>query len=173
MLSAIPIAVLLLQAPAVAPDWDLKPRIEKLSEAVGRLKPLLEGLDPSKWAADGAQESYGRQWRLCVDTVGHVQNAAARFAAQPDKLSLALETMFRLDGLLEQSASLTQGARKYQNPAVADLIESQANAVAGNREWLRQHIQELARTREVELEVAEKEAQRCRTQMFRPGTKRQ
>lgn len=173
MLNAIAIALLLQQAPAVTPDWDLKPRIEKLSQEVGRIKPLLERLDPAKWSANGAPEAYARQWRLCIDSVGHVQNAAARFAAQPGRLPLALETLFRLDALLEQTASLAQGVRRYQNPALADLVEAQVNEAAANREWLRQHSQELANTREVELEVAEKEAQRCRTQIFRPGTKRQ
>lgn len=172
MLTGITVALLLFQSAGVTPDWDVKPRIEKLSAEASRLKPLLEQVDPAKWADAAAAESYGKQWRHCLDAAGYVENAAARFASQPGRLSLALETLFRLDNLLEQTASLAQGVRRYQNPAVADLIEAQANGVAGNREWLRQHAQELAKTREIELEVAEKEAQRCRTQMFRPGTKR-
>jgi hypothetical protein len=171
-LNAIAIALLLSQASAAAPEWDLKPRIGKLSEEVGRIKPLIEGLDPAKWAAGGAPEAYARQWRHCLDTADHVLNAATRFAAQTERLPLVLETLFRVDGFLEQTASLTQGARKYQNPALADLIEAQANGIAAHREWLRQHAQELANTIQTELEVAEKEAQRCRTQLFRPGARR-
>jgi len=156
----------------VAPGWDLKPQADKISADVERLRPLMGRLDPSKWTASGAPQGYEKQWRDCLEGIGHVQNAAARLAAKPDRLSLAAETLVRLEALIEHSLSLSQAVRRYQNAAIAELLESEISAAGASREWLRRHVMELSATREQELETAEKEAQRCRTEIVRPRTKK-
>jgi hypothetical protein len=148
------------------PDWELKPRVVKLSEGLDRVRPLLERLQPERWTAAGAPKQYEQQYRDCLETLSHAQNAAARLAERPNRLTLAVETLVRLETFIDLTASLTQAIRKYQNPAVADLVESEL-AAASDREWLRRHVLELSAVRERERETAEQEAQQCRERILR------
>lgn len=172
MLSGIAILLLAAQSPGVAPDWELKPQAEKIGPEVARLKPLFEQLQPERWTAAGAPAAYAKQWKDCLDHVGYVQNAAARLAAQPGKLTLAVETLVRLETLLELSSSVSRAVRKYQNPAVADLLDSEINAAGASRDWLRRHVVEISSVREKELESAEREAQRCREITLKQGIRK-
>ena len=93
---------------------------------------------------------------------GHVA-----FERQPEKLSAALDTYFRLQGLERELTSLADGVRKYQNPAVGDLLLAVMGENTANREGLRQYIGDLAVQREQEFAVADREAQRCRATINR------
>ena len=157
------------QAPAgAAPDWDQRPRIEKLGKDLAMLKPVLDRIDPGTWTVEGGPEAYQRQHKACLQDLSNVQNAIARWAAQPDRLSLMLETLVRIENLNLQAVSLSQGIRRYQNPAIADLLDSVLASLAGGLDWLRSQSLEMAQQREKELDVALKEAQRCRTQLLPP-----
>lgn len=173
MLTGSVLAFLLLQTAGIPPGWDLKPQAEKISGDVARLRPLIERLDPATWVSKGAPQAYQKQWKDCLDGIGYVQNASERLASRPDKLSLVVETLVRLEALLEHATSLTQAVRRYQNPAVAEVLESEISAAGASREWLRQHALDLSSQREKELAVAEQEAQRCRGQVLRPGARRE
>ncbi|HEY3441539.1 MAG TPA: hypothetical protein VGK29_12330 [Paludibaculum sp.] len=172
MICGILISLLLVQAPGIAPDWDLKPQVEKIGPEVQRLRPLLDQLQPEKWLAAGAPAAYEKQYKDCLVNIGYVQNAAVRLAAQPAKLTLAVETLVRLETLIQLSTSVSQAVRRYQNPAVAELLESEIGAAGASRDWLRQHVSDLSSLREKELEVAEQEAQRCRAQTLKQGGKK-
>ena len=172
MISGILISLLLAQAPGIAPDWDLKPQVDKIGPEVQRLRPLLEQLQPEKWLTAGAPAAYEKQYKDCFTNIGYVQNAATRLAAQPSKLTLAVETLIRLETLVQLSTSVSQAVRRYQNPAVADLLDSEISSAGASRDWLRQHVSELSALREKELEVTEQEAQRCRAQTLKQGGKK-
>jgi hypothetical protein len=150
------------------PDWDQKPRIEKLGRNVQRLKPVVDQIQPATWTVEGGSEPYQKQQQSCEHELGYIQNAVARWSAQPDRLSLMLETLARVESMNAQALSLSQGVRRYQNPAVADLLDSMLQSLSGDLEWLRSQSLDLAQQREKELEVAQKEAQRCRTQILQP-----
>jgi len=171
-MTGIVFVLLAISPQGVAPGWDLKPHAEKISADVERLRPLIGRLDPTKWTASGAPQAYEKQWRDCLEGIGHVQNAAVRLAARPERLSLAAETLVRLEGLIEHSLSLSQAVRRYQNAAIAEVLESEISAAGSSREWLRRHVMELSTTREQELETAAREAQRCRTEIVRPATRK-
>ncbi len=143
--------------------------VEKIGVEVQRLRPLLERLQPEKWIAAGAPVAYEQQYKSCLTTIDYVQNVAARLAAQPGRLTLAVETLIRLETLIQLSSSVSQAVRRYQNPAISDLLDSEIGAAGGSREWLRQHVADLAALREKELEVSEQEAQRCRVQTLKQG----
>jgi len=145
--------------PGSAADWDMRPRIQKLGQDVGGLKPVFDQIHPGSWTVEGGSEAYQKQQKACADGLAYVQNAVTRWSAQPDKLSLMLETLIRIESM---------GIRKYQNPAVADILDSMLNSLSGDLEWLRSQSLEMAQQREKELEVAQKEAQRCRTQILQP-----
>lgn len=172
VLTATLLLLLAAQEAGLPPGWELKPRAEKMAEEVGRLRPLLERLQPAAWVSAGAPEAYEKQWRDCLDGIAHVQNAATRLAARPDSLTTAIETLVRMEAVLEHAGSLTQAVRRYQNPAMAEVLESEIQAAGASREWLRQHARDLSAQREKELEVLEQEAQRCRAQVSRPGPRR-
>ena len=166
----------LFQAPAAAaqtpagatPDWDMRPRIEKLGKDLTLMKPILDRIDPGTWTVEGGPEAYQRQHKACLEGLSNAQNTIARWEAQPDRLSLMLETLVRIENLNLQAFSLSQGIRRYQNPAVADLLDAVLVSLGASLEWLRSQSLEMAQQREKELEVALKEAQRCRTQLLQP-----
>jgi len=153
------------------PDWELKPRAVKLSEGLEKVRPLLERLQPERWTAAGAPAQYQQQHKDCLELLSHVQNAAARLADRPNGLTVAVETLVRLESFINLAQSLSQAVRRYQNPAVADLVESEL-AAAADREWLRQHVLELAAVRERERETAEQEAQRCRERTLKQAPRK-
>jgi len=160
------------QAPGVAPDWDLKPKAKQVGVEAARLRPIFNQLQPEKWTAAGAPQEYEKQWKDCVAEIAAVEDASARLAEQPSKLTLAVETMVRLEALVQLSSSLSQAVRRYQNPAVADLMDGEIGAAGASRDWLRQHVSDLAALREKELAVAEEEAQKCRASTLRQGVKK-
>ncbi|WP_321476803.1 hypothetical protein [uncultured Paludibaculum sp.] len=176
MLQGILTLLLALQAPAqmpsIAPDWDLKPKVQQIGPEVEKLRPVLVQLQPEKWTAAGAPAAYEKQYKDCVTAIGHVQNAANRLAEQPSKLSLAVETMVRLESLIQMASSVSQAVRRYQNPAVADLLDGEIGAAGASREWLRQLVSDLSTLREKELSVAEQEAQKCRAQTLHQGNRK-
>ena len=58
--------------------------------------------------------------------------------------------------------SLIEGVRKYQNPALADLLRGVMSENNASRQQLRQYLVDLAAIKEQEFKVMDQEAQRCR-----------
>jgi hypothetical protein len=163
----LPVLPLLLpafaQTPAgVATPWDTAPMVAALSAQAARLKPILDQLTPKEWVAKGAPDAYIAQWKGAEDELGFLSDSALALEKQPEKLTLALDTYFRLQSLELRLHSLVEGVRNYQNPAVGDLLVGVAAENSANRDKLRQYITDLASAKEQEFEVADKEAQRCR-----------
>jgi hypothetical protein len=154
-------------AQGVSAPWDISQTARDLSAQAARLAPLLDQLTPEDWQAKGAPATYVAQWRNTRDEVGYLVGAANNLGKTPEKLTVALETYFRMQAVESQLASLIDGVRHYQNPAVGDLIVSVMAANSTNRDQLRQYIADLAQTREQEFLIADKEAQRCRGVLMR------
>jgi hypothetical protein len=75
---------------------------------------------------------------------------------------LAMESTF---------GSVIEGIRKYQNPALAELVQAVMGENSVNRDRLRQYIQDLAEQKEQEFKVVDQEAQRCRdTLLHQPAS---
>lgn len=150
------------QNPAVDNEWDLRKLLESLNAEAKRLKPILDQADPKNWADAAAAQSYGPQWKGALNEIQYLQQTADGFSKQPERLTLALDTFFRLESMERSLASYATGMRKYGNPAVAELLEGTVRENSNNREHLRQYISELAQTKEQEFRIADQEAQRCR-----------
>jgi hypothetical protein len=146
----------------VATPWDTAPMVAALSKQAARLKPILDQLTPREWVTKGAPDAYVAQWKGAEDELGFLANSAVALEKQPERLTLALDTYFRLQSLEIRLNSLVEGVRNYQNPAVGDLLMGVAAENSANRDKLRQYITDLAAAKEQEFEVADKEAQRCR-----------
>ena len=80
----------------------------------------------------------------------------------PSKLSDCMTALFRIQSMEMELISLDSGLRKYQNPALADLISSILAEGHLNRDRFRQYVVDLTDRKEQQFEVADKEAQRCR-----------
>ena len=158
---------LTVHAQGVSAPWDISQTITALAAQAERLKPVLEQLTPEQWQSKGAPATYVTQWHAAQDEVGYVLRAANALGKQPDKLSLAFETYFRMQAVEAQINSLVDGVRRYQNPAVGDLMISVMAANSTNRDQLRQYITDLTETKEQEFQIADKEAQRCRGMLVR------
>ena len=158
---------LTLRAQGVSAPWDISQTVGALAAQAERLKPVLEQLTPEQWQSKGAPATYVAQWHAAQDEVGYVLLAADALGKQPDKLSLAFETYFRMQAVEAQINSLVEGVRRYQNPAVGDLMISVMAANSTNRDQLRQYITDLAETKEQEFRIVDQEAQRCRETLIR------
>jgi hypothetical protein len=155
------------QAEGIAPEWDVRKNLAKLSEDVRRLKPVLDQVSPRDWVGKGAPEAYVTQHKSVLNEIDYLVGSAEKLAREPEKMSVALETMFRLQSIEALMNSMIEGVRKYQNPAVADLLRSMVTSNTTHREQLRSYVVELATIQEQELEIANKEAQRCRAELVR------
>jgi hypothetical protein len=86
----------------------------------------------------------------------------AALAQKPDQMSETMRALFREQAFHRLLATLMGGVRRYQNPAVADLIESVAAQDQSDLDRVEQYLIELAAQKEHELQVMDSEAQRCR-----------
>ncbi len=169
----LPLFLLFAISPLAAQitEWDARRDLPNLSEKLNRLVPLLEQLNPKDWVAKGASEAYVQQWESVRKEAGYLEQTAKALSRQPDKLTLALEAYFRMQAIETRAGNLIEAVRKYQNPAMADLLQSIAAENGTIRVGLQQYIQEVAQQRETEWRVMESEAQRCRTQLTAPTSR--
>ena len=154
-------------AQGVSAPWDISQTLGLMAEQAQRLTPLLEQLTPEQWEAKGAPSAYTAQWRNVRSEVGFLLGATQALRRQPEKLTLALEALFRLQAVEAQVNSLVDGVRRYQNPAVGDLLVSVVSANSAHRDQLRQYVTDLAKNQELEYQVVDREAQRCRGTLMR------
>jgi hypothetical protein len=149
-------------APGVSAEWDISKTVTAMSDQATRLKPILDQLKPQEWVSKGAPDTYVAQWKGAQDELGYLVNSAKALEKQPERLTLALDTYFRLQSIESRLNSLVDGVRNYQNPAVGDLLIGVLAENSANRDKLRQYITDLAGTKEQEFQIVDKEAQRCR-----------
>ena len=143
------------------PEWEVRRQLADLVSQTERLSPLVKKIEPAKWP--GAPEAYVAQQTSILHQIQYISQVVAALSRQPERMTLALDVYFRLQSLESQVLSFTDGIRRYQNPAVADLLASLTNETAASRERLREYVKELVAMREQERDILEKEAQRCRS----------
>jgi len=150
------------QERGLTPEWDIRAVLKEISAHAGRLVPVLEKCDPARWTEKDASESYLPQWRSCKAQAQALSGDALELTRNPERLPVALKVFFRMQSLEFSINSLGIGIRKYQNPAMADMLASVAGENGANRERFQQYIVELAGQREEEYKIMDHEAQRCR-----------
>lgn len=158
---------LLAQAPpsGVNSEWDIRQMLASLDARAKQLAPILDQLKPNDWAKNGAPPEYASQWTTAKNELGYLLNSTETLAKDPEKLPAALDTFFRMQALDSTLGSVIEGTRKYQNPAIADLVQAIANENDQNRDRLKQYVLDLASEKEHELQVMDAEAQRCRASL--------
>ena len=169
ILLVLPLQIALAQeqAAGIAAEWDVKANMKTLAAEVRRLEPVLTQIDPRAWVEKGAPAAYVKQAESVRTAIQHLVGATDKLAQEPEKLTAALDALFRVQYMESLLGSLREGVRKYQSPSMADQISGVLVENAAHREKLRQHIVDLANTREHEIEIMNREAQRCRETISR------
>jgi uncharacterized protein YecE (DUF72 family) len=146
--------------------------LNRIAKQTARLTPLLEQVHAQDWVAKGASETYAAQLESIRAQVQAVGTEMAGIAQHPDNMQECLKGLFRVLTLHGSMQSLMGGLRRYQNAALADLIESVASEDQSDLEKLQTHILDLANRREQEYLIVDHEAQRCRAEISRePASK--
>jgi uncharacterized protein YdaU (DUF1376 family) len=149
-------------APSVPAPWDVSKSVSELAAQVAKLKPVLAQLTPQAWVEQGAPAAYVSQWQSAQQELDYLDLTARVLEKQPEKMTAALDLYFRLQAVEWRLQSLSEGARKYQNPAAGDVLAEAVGVHATKRDQLREYITDLAVQNEQQLAVMDREAQRCR-----------
>ena len=146
--------------------WDFKKTIENLSLYSKRLNPILDQVKPGEWR--DAPAAYTAQQQLVKTQLESIAILTQNLAKDPERLPVVLDLFFRYENFELTLASLVEGVRRYQNPAVADLITGLRNENSPARQSLKDYMVELAATRDQEFRIVDQEAQRCRGMLLKP-----
>jgi len=146
----------------VMSEWDVTALLSSLEKGASQFGPIMDQMKPDQWTAAGASPTYAQQWTSARRDVRYLLASAQGLNQQPERLTLALDTLFRMQGLNRVLESLAEGARRYQSPALAAKLLARLDEASANRDKLRQYVVELAAQREHEYQVMDSEAQRCR-----------
>ena len=103
------------------------------------------------------------------DQLKAILTDTATLSKEPEKLSGALTTYFRVQAVQMMLQSLVEGIRRYQNSALADLLAGVAAEGSSDRERFQQYIVNLATEREEMFGIMDHEAQRCRSILSNQG----
>jgi hypothetical protein len=166
-LSTFCAAALFAQAGGIPPEWELRKQLSALAEHVQRIKPVLDQLNPQDWVKQGAPAVYEDQLKRTSAEIDYLIGSTKELMGRPEKLTTALETFFRMQSVDAMLRSVAAGVRKYQNPAIADLLQGMISDTTADRDKLRQYVVELAADREQQFKVMDQEAQRCRASLSR------
>jgi hypothetical protein len=151
------------QQPAgLEPDWDIGVILQEMSAHAVRLLPVLDRLEVKAWVEKGASATYAVQLQSSKEQARAFADGARELARNPEKLPVALELLFRIQGLETMLGSLEEGTRKYQDPALAQTLASLTAENGANRDRFQKYIVNLAAEREQQFQVMDREAQRCR-----------
>ena len=178
MLLRIPVVALVSMLPfcaaaqqaGVPTEWDVQKLAAAIAAQSGRLQQMVDQIQPKDWVARGASDTYLQQWDSAHSQAASVKLSSDNLVQDPARLSAALDTYFRLQNLEVVLTSLIEGVRKYQNPALADLLRGVMSENSVSRQQLRQYLVDLAAIKEQEFKVMDQEAQRCREIISGPAT---
>ncbi len=126
------------------------------------LQPMLQQIKPKDWIAKGAPDTYVSQWNSSMDQLKGLSAAAQAMAQHADHLPEVLQLLFRMQSLELAVGSLEDGLRRYQNAALAELLNGTRAENTPVREQLQRYALDLATDKEQQFQIVDREAQRCR-----------
>jgi hypothetical protein len=153
-------------------DWDIAIVLQEISGHYALLQPEFDRVDVQSWTAKGASETYAAQLKSCKEQAGAIATGAQSLTRNPQKLSLSIEVLFRIQALETMLISLEDGMRKYQSADGAQQLAAREAEIGANRDHLQTYILNLAAQREQDFDVMNREAQRCRAQLVTPPGKK-
>src|SRR5579884_261657 len=102
----------------VMAEWDVGTMLTNLGAKTKQLGNLVDQMRPDMWATNGAPAAYSVQLKTGKDEVQYLIGSAEALSREPERMTLALDTLFRLQALDRTLGSLVQATRKYQNPSL-------------------------------------------------------
>jgi hypothetical protein len=151
------------QQAAIPADQQTIALLQRISRHPAKLLPLLEQVHANEWIAKGAPETYVTQVSAVREQIRAIGDEMSALAQHPERMQDCMRALFRVQAFHGSLDSLMGGLRKYQNPALADLIQSVAVEDQEDLGRLQEYILELANQKEQEYLVVDHEAQRCRS----------
>lgn len=155
------------QGPASPPDPEIVAVFNGISLHASKIEPMLQQLRPNDWVAKGAPDTYVAQWNSTIEQLRAIQSDMSALAQHPDQMTECMKALFRVQASHQALDSLMGGLRRYQNPALAELIESVAAEDQSQLDRLEQYVLELAGEKDRQYAVVDREAQRCRATLSR------
>jgi hypothetical protein len=141
----------------------MAPVFQELAAHAGRLLPLIEGANAAAWVrSGGASDTYIAQRQSTIEQARALDTEAKALAATPEKLSLGLQILIRLQAVDAMVQSLADAVRRYQTAREAQELVRVAAESGRARDRIQHYLVNLAAQREREFEVMDREAQRCR-----------
>ncbi len=168
-------ALLTAQAPApqqpagLEASWDIGAVLQEISAHASKMMPMLDKIDAGQWTKKGAPDAYSSQLQSSRDQARTLAESAKNLARHPEQLSATIEVYFRIQGLETMTNSLAEAMRKYESPESAQGLLALVAQNAGNRDRLQKYIVNLAAEREHDLQIMDREAQRCRGMLVEPA----
>ena len=159
-------------AQGMLPRWEVEAMAKSLEEHAAKLEQVLAQVRPKEWTQAGGSEAYLEQHETLTTELRHLGFSAANLGRSPEKISVVVDTFLWLDRLGSMLRSISEGTRRYQNAALADLLDSAVASNSGAEANLKSYMRELAVQREAEMEIAHEEAQRCRSDLFKGRPRR-
>jgi hypothetical protein len=153
--------------PPSMPDEEVAALFSRISARAARIEPMLQQLHPNDWIAKGAPDTYLTQWNSIREQFTAIKSDMDDLAQHPDRLPDSMKALFRVQATQLAFNSLMGGVRRYQNPALADLIESVAAEASGDIDHFEKHLLEMATEKEQQFTLVDREAQRCRANLSR------
>jgi hypothetical protein len=152
-----------LQPPAgLQTPWDIRQMLAALNAQNSKLKPLLDQMRPQQWLDNGAPHAYASQYMEAQTRIDDEIRAVTNLSQQPDSLSAALDTYFRLEAFEIVTRSLVECIQKYGERSVAEQLSTLIAQEFTNRQKFREYLRDLSIEREQNFKIADEEAQRCR-----------
>ncbi len=155
------------QTAGIEPEWQVQKDLSEMSGRFERIQALLDKTNPQYWVRLGAPAAYVEQDNRIRKELGDLSLTAQRLFDHPEKLTLALDTFFRLESMDALLRSYAIPVRRYQGSAFGDSFTAAVNDTAQDREKLRRYIVDLAADQEREYKLVDEEAQRCRALLMR------
>lgn len=159
-------------AQGMLPRWEVEAMAKSLEEHAAKLEQVLAQVRPKEWTQAGGSEAYLEQHATLTTELKHLGLSARNLGRNPEKISVVVDTFLWLDRLGSMLRSMGEGTRRYQNAALADLLDSAVASNSGAEANLKSYMRELAVQREAEMEIAHEEAQRCRSDLFKGRPRR-
>lgn len=153
------------QSGGMIPRWEVVEIAQTLLKHVENATAVLDGVRPKEWIQDGASTAYADQYDTLVADLANLRLSSEALERDPEKLTVVVDTFLWLDRTHSMMRSITDGARRYQNSSIADLLDSADGRHTAAIEQLKEYMQQLAEDTQHRMEVADAEAQRCRAEL--------
>ena len=143
-------------------EQDVIQILNGISQHLARLQPMLDQVRAKDWIQKGAPETYAVQYTSAEAQIKSIQSELTALAQRTDNLQDGMKELFKLQAFHRSLTSVMEGLRKYQNPALADLVSSVAAEDQTYQDKLQYYLIQLATDKDAQYQLVDKEAQRCR-----------